>query len=93
MPHSATPESHIITLPAPAPFSSESESDDYEEEEANTKLEAYNYLLEVLAEFLPQNLELEEASTIDGENEGFFFSCSDADSDAHYYLLLQYTLF
>jgi len=28
----------------------------------------------------------------DGE-QGFFFSCSDADSDDHYHVLLKYTLF
>ena len=53
---------------------------------------AYKFLSTALAEYLPQNLELEESSVMYGDNEGYFFSCSDVDSDDHYYLLLRYAV-
>ena len=90
VPYSVNLESHIVTLPAPENGFSEGHFDD---EDDVKKKKAYRFLLTALKEFLPPNLEREEASSIYGENEGFFFSCSDADSDAHYYLLLQYAFF
>ena len=54
---------------------------------------AYEFLRKVLAEYLPPNIELEESMSLFGDNEGFFFTCSDADSDAHYYLVMKYAFF
>lgn len=90
VPYSVNLESHIVTLPAPENGFSGGRFDDEDDVEQKN---AYRFLLTALKEFLPSNLELEEASSIYGDNEGFFFFCSDADSDAHYYLLLQYTVF
>ena len=88
--YSVNPESHIVTLPAPEDGFSEERFDDEDNVEQKN---AYIILLTALKDFLPPNLKLEESSSIYGDNEGYFFSCSDADSDAHYYLLLQYTFF
>ena len=94
VPYSVKPESHIVTVPDPGKFaSSESKSDDFEDEEAREQQGAYEFLRKVLAEYLPPNLELEEAMSLFGDNEGFFFTCSDADSDAHYYLVMKYAFF
>ncbi len=91
IPYSITPETHIVTLPAPERGFLPIEEDIQDEEDVVCK-NAYKFLKKSLAAFLPPNLELEESSTIDGDNEGYFFSCSNADSDEHYYLLLQYTV-
>ncbi len=64
----------------------------YEEEEKIECQNAYKFLSTVLADFLPSKLKMEEYSVMSGDNEGYFFSCSDADSDDHYYLLLRYTV-
>ena len=93
LPYSVTPESHIVTLPAPKKFTSETESEDFEDEEAREQQAAYRFLLNALAEFLPRNLQLEESMSLFGDNDGFFFSCSDAGSDAHYYLIMKYAFF
>ena len=90
IPFSVKPETHIITLPAPDSFV-ETEREDFEDEEAKEQQAAYDFLLKALADFLPPHLELEESSCMYGDNEGFFFSCSDADSDSRYYLILRYT--
>ena len=92
IPYSVKTESHIISVPAPEPFSSETEGDDPEDEEKIECKNAYKFLSTVLADYLPPKLELEESSVMYGDNEGYFFSCSDANSDAHYYLLLRYTV-
>ena len=86
-------ESHIVSLPAPEKFTSETESGDFEDEEAREQHAAYRFLQNALAEFLPRNLELEESMSLFGDNDGFFFSCSDADSDAHFYLVMKYAFF
>ena len=91
IPYSVKTESHIISVPAPEPFSSGINCDDYEEEEKIESQNAYKFLSTVLADFLPPNLEMEEYSVMSGDNDGYFISCSDADSDDHYYLLLRYT--
>ena len=94
VPYSVTPESHIVTVPDPGKFaSSESKSDDFEDEEAREQQGAYEFLRKVLADYLPPKLELEESMSLFGDNEGFFFTCSDADSDAHYYLVMKYAFF
>ena len=93
VPYSVKPESHIVTVPDPGKFSPESESDDFEDEEAREQQGAYEFLRKTLAEYLPPNLELEESMSLFGDNEGFFFTCSDADSDAHYYLVMKYAFF
>ena len=92
IPYSVKTESHIISVPAPEPFSSGTESDDFEDEEKIECQNAYKFLSTVLADYLPSNLELEESSVMYGDNEGYFFSCSDADSEDHYYLLLRYVV-
>ena len=91
VPYSVNPESHVITLPAPERgfLDDEEGAEDSDEQEQKN---AYEFLRMVLKDFLPPNLELEEASSIYGDNEGFFFSCSDSDSDTHYYLLLKYAI-
>ena len=91
IPYSVKTESHIISLPAPEPFST-AEDNDLEEDEKIECKNAYLFLSKALADYLPQNLELEESSIMYGDNEGYFFSCSDVDSDDHYYLLLRYAV-
>jgi len=93
LPYSITPESHIVTLPVPERFTLETENEDFEDEEPREQQAAYKFLLKVLAEFLPRNLEREESMSLFGDNDGFFFSCSDADSDAHYHLIMKYAFF
>ena len=94
VPYSVKTESHIVTVPDPRKFASSGpENDDFEDEEAREQLGAYEFLRKVLAEYLPPNLELEESMSLFGDNEGFFFTCSDSDSDAHYYLVMKYAFF
>ena len=81
VPCSSKPETHVVTVPVP-----------YFE---NTD-EAWEFSKSVLANFLPRGIDVEEKMVLwddeDGE-QGFFFSCSDADSDDHYHILLKHTLF
>ena len=93
VPYSVNPESHIISLPAPDKFTSGTECEDCEDEEAKEQRGAYEFLRKTLAGFLPLNLELEESMSLFGDSNGFFFTCSDADSDAHYYLVMKYAYF
>ena len=80
-PFSTNPESHIVTLP----------TEEFEKPE-----EAWGFLKETLAEFLPKTLELEETMTLYEEevgDRGFFFSGSDTASGDHYHVILKYALF
>ena len=81
VPFSIKPESHIVTLP----------TDGFEKPE-----DAWGFLKEALAEFLPKTLELEDAMTLYEEkcgDQGFFFSGFDTESDDHYHVILKYALF
>ena len=93
IPYSVKPETHIVTLPAPGKITSETRTEDYEDEEAEEQRAAFCFLRKALAEFLPRNIELEESMSLFGDNQGYFFSCSDADSDAHYHLVMKYAFF
>lgn len=81
VPFSAAVESHVVSIPAPA-------IKDYEE--------AWGFLKNALKEFLPQTVEPERQYELFEEDEGgdgYFFSCSDSESDNHYYAILKYAVF
>ena len=81
VPFSAAVESHVVSSPAPAIKDNE---------------EAWGFLKNALKEFLPQTVEPERQYELFEEDEGgdgYFFSCSDSESDNHYYVILKYAVF
>ena len=53
-------------------------------------------ILKAFADFLPENVEIEDKLTLlddDNTEHGFFFSCSDAQSDNHYHAIVKYLFF
>ena len=81
IPQSVKPETHVVTLPTEV-FDS---SDD-----------AWGFARNALAEFLLQDAEPEDKLVMldnDNEEQGYFFSCSDPNSDNHYHIILKYTFF
>ena len=80
-PLQARTETRVVTLP----------TDFFDETD-----DAWRWTKEALAEFLPRGAEPEEKFVLlddDNEEQGYFFSCSDPDSDDHYHIVLKYSIF
>ena len=81
VPESVKHETNVVTLPI---------------DEFDNCDNAWNFIKEALADFLPENVEIEDKLTLlddDNTEHGFFFSCSDAQSDNHYHAIVKYLFF
>ncbi len=81
VPGSVKHETNVVTLPT---------------DEFDNCDNAWNFVKEALADFLPENVEIEDKLTLlddDNIEHGFFFSCSDAQSDNHYHVIVKYLFF
>ena len=81
VPLSAKTETNVVTLPA---------------EIFDEPGDAWHFAKNALAEFLPKHAEPENQFVMlddDNEEQGYFFSCSDAASDDHYHIVLKYSIF
>ena len=74
-------ETNVITLPTDA---------------FNDCDDAWEFAKEALADFLPESIEVDDQLTLldeDDTEHGFFFSCSDDQTDNHYHIILKYSFF
>ena len=81
VPRSTKHETNVITLPT---------------DEFDSCDEAWEFAKETLENFMPESIEVEERLTMlddDNTENGFFFSCSDIQSDDHYHIILKYSFF
>lgn len=84
VPFSVMPQTCIATLPFP-------DGENFDECES-----AWNFLRKTFSDILPSAITKEEEMRMtddEGDEQGFFFSCSDLASDDHYHLVMKYTFF
>ncbi len=82
-PQSIALETHVVTLPCPR--------DGFDGAD-----DAWLFCKAALSAHLPQNVDPEDKLLMcddDGDEQGYFFSCSVPTSDEHYHVLLKYSLF